>query len=44
VIQKPRQWGGPGPLGAVAPKEKNNLLHLLSVVNFRLGPCHCAGG
>jgi len=26
VIQKPREWGGPGPLGggAVAPKTKNN--------------------
>jgi hypothetical protein len=29
VIYKPREWGGPGPLGAVAPnkrkKESNNI-------------------
>ena len=24
VIQKPREWGGPGPLGAVAPKKQTN--------------------
>jgi hypothetical protein len=23
VIQKPREWGGPGPLGAVAPNKQN---------------------
>jgi len=22
VIEKPREWQGPGPLGAVAPKER----------------------
>jgi len=32
VIYKPREWGGPGPLGGVAPKEKKVVSALLIAV------------
>ena len=25
VIYKPREWGGPGPLGAGVPKDNKNM-------------------
>ena len=34
VIVKPRQWGGPGPLGAVEPFKKNVLSMTCLIITF----------
>jgi hypothetical protein len=31
VIQEPREWGGPGPLGAVAGERKKKLIQAFVV-------------
>jgi len=35
VIYKPREWGSPGPLGAVAPREKKRLKWRVVRLNFQ---------